>query len=127
MSRTPLLNQAVEIASAYFERRDSLPVFPHITPEQLRQALGAGKPVPEQGQAAEQVIAELARTAVQTRKIAPYRHKYPEWWLVLVDRIGYGVEACDEQLFREHLKFDHNWDKIMLVHPLNPSSVFELL
>ena len=63
MSCTPLLNQAVEIASAYFERRDSFPVFPHITPEQLRQAFGAGRPVPERGQAAEQVIAELARTA----------------------------------------------------------------
>jgi len=62
----------------------------------------------------------------KTRKIAPYRQKYPEWWLVLVDRIGYGVEACDEQLFREHLKFEHSWDKIMLVHPLNPRSVFEL-
>jgi hypothetical protein len=63
MSRTPLLNQAAEIASAYFERRDSSPVFPNITPERLRKAFGAGTPVPEKGQAAEQVIAELARTA----------------------------------------------------------------
>jgi len=63
MSRTPLLNQAAEIASAYFERRDSSPVFPSVTPELLRKAFGAGMPVPEKGQAAEQVIAELARTA----------------------------------------------------------------
>jgi glutamate/tyrosine decarboxylase-like PLP-dependent enzyme len=63
MSCTPLLNQAVEIASAYFERRDSSPVFPRITPDRLRQAFGAGTPVPEQGQAADQVIAELARAS----------------------------------------------------------------
>ena len=62
----------------------------------------------------------------KARKIAPYRHRYPEWWLVLVDRIGYGVDACDEQLFREHLKFEHNWDKIVLVNPLNPRFIFEL-
>ena len=62
----------------------------------------------------------------KTRKIAPYRHKYPEWWLVLVDRIGYGVEACDEQLFREHLKFEHSWDKIVLLSPDNPRWAFEL-
>src|SRR5690349_8127295 len=63
MSRTPLLNQAVELASAYFERRDSSPVFPHVQPEQLRKAFGAGMSVPEKGQSAEQVIADLARTA----------------------------------------------------------------
>lgn len=63
MSCTPLLNQAVEIAAAYFERRDSSPVFPRITPDRLRQAFGAGTPVPEQGQAADQVIAELARAS----------------------------------------------------------------
>ena len=62
----------------------------------------------------------------KTRKIAPYRHRYSKWWLVLVDRIGYGVEACDEQLYREHLKFEHNWDKIVLVNPLNPRFIFEL-
>ena len=62
----------------------------------------------------------------KTRKIAPYRHRYPEWWLVLVDQIGYGVEACDEQMFREHLKFEYNWDKFVLVNPLNPRCIFAL-
>jgi hypothetical protein len=62
----------------------------------------------------------------KTRKIAPYRHNYTEWWLVLIDRIGFGVEACDEQLFREHLRFEHSWDKIVLVSPDNPRRAFEL-
>src|SRR6478672_624290 len=63
MSRLPLLSQVVDLASAYYGHRDSSPVFPHVTPEQLRKAFDAGAPMPEGGQAAEQVIAELARTA----------------------------------------------------------------
>src|SRR5215471_13157832 len=63
MSRYPLLHQVVELASAYYDRRDTSPVFPRITPEQLRRAFGAGSPVPEQGQSAERVIADLSETA----------------------------------------------------------------
>jgi hypothetical protein len=62
----------------------------------------------------------------KTRKIERVRHKYPEWWLVLVDRIGYGVEECDRELFREHLKVEHNWDKVVLLNPLDPRSAFEV-
>jgi len=62
----------------------------------------------------------------KTRKIARVRHKYPEWWLVLVDRIGYGVDECDRTLFREHLKVEHNWDKVVLLNPLDPRSAFEI-
>ena len=63
MSRMPLLAQVVDLASAYFDRRDSSPVFPRVTPEQLRKAFGAGAPVPEQGQDAGKVIADLAQAA----------------------------------------------------------------
>jgi glutamate/tyrosine decarboxylase-like PLP-dependent enzyme len=63
MSRLPLLSQVVDLASAYYGRRDSSPVFPHVTPEQLRKAFGAGAPMPEGGQDAGQVIAALAQSA----------------------------------------------------------------
>jgi hypothetical protein len=62
----------------------------------------------------------------KTRKVAPFRHKYREWWLVLIDRIGYGVDDCDRDLFREHLRIEHDWDRIVLVNPLAPQSAFEL-
>jgi hypothetical protein len=62
----------------------------------------------------------------KTRKVARVRHKYPEWWLLLIDRIGFGVEECDQKSYREHFAIEHNWDKIVLVNPLNPSSGFEL-
>ncbi len=62
----------------------------------------------------------------KTRKVARVRHKYPEWWLMLIDHIGFGVEECDWKLYREHLAIEHNWNKIILVNPLNSSSGFEL-
>ncbi len=63
MSHQKLLHQVVDLAAGYYDRRDSSPVFPHVTPEQLRRAFGAGTALPEHGQEAEKVIAELARTA----------------------------------------------------------------
>ncbi|HEY7405827.1 MAG TPA: aminotransferase class V-fold PLP-dependent enzyme [Candidatus Angelobacter sp.] len=62
MSHHNLLNQVVDLAAGYYDRRDSSPVFPRITPAELRRAYGAGEPLPENGQDAEKVIAELART-----------------------------------------------------------------
>jgi glutamate/tyrosine decarboxylase-like PLP-dependent enzyme len=63
MSHEKLLNQVVDLTTSYYDRRDSSPVFPRVTPEQLRRAFGAGTPLPEHGQESEKVITELARTA----------------------------------------------------------------
>jgi hypothetical protein len=62
----------------------------------------------------------------KTRKIAPFRHKYPEWWLVLIDYIGYGVDESDRQSFRDRLAVEHDWDKIILLNPLDPRISFEV-
>lgn len=52
------------------------------------------------------------------RKIARFRKKYPEWWLLLIDRIGYGAW--------EPIRVQHNWDRVVLLDPQNPSRTFEL-
>jgi len=62
----------------------------------------------------------------KTRKIARVRHRYPEWWLIFVDHIGFGVDACDQQLFREHLGIDHNFDRVILLSPLDVTCAFEV-
>lgn len=62
----------------------------------------------------------------KTKKIERVRGKYEEWWLVLIDYIGYGVDECDRGVYRKHLGIDHNWNKVVLVNPLNPCSAFEL-
>jgi hypothetical protein len=45
-------------------------------------------------------------------------HDSSQWWLVLIDRIGYSMDEYDEDLFGEHPEIEHNWDKILLLNPL---------
>jgi hypothetical protein len=54
----------------------------------------------------------------KTHKIAPYRTKCPEWWLVLVDFIVGGT--------REPVHVTHNWDKVIVVHPSNYAGAYEV-
>src|SRR5262249_24744789 len=58
-----LLRQVLDLASNYYERRDTGRVFPETTAEQMRRTFGAGMSAPELGQEAEKVIADLARCA----------------------------------------------------------------
>lgn len=62
----------------------------------------------------------------KTSKVQPHRHKYSEWWLALVDYIGYGLTQEDQEDFRSSNNLHHDWDKILLISPLNPSRGFEI-
>jgi|SRR6266849_2415280 len=62
----------------------------------------------------------------KTQKIAAVRNKYSEWWLILEDRIGYGVDACDRALFCKSLRFEHGWDKLILLIPFDHRAAFEI-
>ena len=65
--------------------------------------------------------------AEKTRKAAPYRRKYPEWWLVLEDHISFdGFNASERVRLRELAEIDSDWDKIILVNPNNRAIGFEL-
>jgi len=54
------------------------------------------------------------------KKIAKYRPRYPEWWLLLVDLIAYGLSDFDWAEFKQAVHLTHDWDKVVLVNPLNP-------
>ena len=56
-----LLRQTAELAADYLDTLESRPVFPEVSPEQLREALGG--PLPEEPLPAEQVVVELAAGA----------------------------------------------------------------
>ncbi len=56
-----LLRRTAEIAADYVESLDERPVFPNVTPEQLREALGG--PLPEEPLDPAQVVVELAEHA----------------------------------------------------------------
>ena len=62
----------------------------------------------------------------KTRKVAPVRHRYPAWWLLLVDYIGYGADPEDEVRLRELLQGDHGWDRVILVNLHQPTRAFAL-
>jgi hypothetical protein len=60
----------------------------------------------------------------KTNKISKYRNQYEEWWLILIDRIGHSLNKEDRQEFSKTFKIDHDWDKIILVNPLNHEEHF---
>jgi glutamate/tyrosine decarboxylase-like PLP-dependent enzyme len=56
-----LLRRTAELAADYVESLGTRPVFPDVTPEQLREALGG--PLPEEPVPADEVVEELAAAA----------------------------------------------------------------
>jgi hypothetical protein len=64
--------------------------------------------------------------AEKTRKVERFRHKYPEWWLALVDRIAYGMTSSDAERLRQLVQLNHSWDKIILINPLDATEGHEL-
>ena len=62
----------------------------------------------------------------KSRKIKDHRWKYSEWWLVLIDYIGYGMSSTDLSQLREIQIAEYDWDKIILVNPLNPKNGVEI-
>ncbi|ABE47075.1 hypothetical protein [Polaromonas sp. JS666] len=51
--------------------------------------------------------------------LSPYRHRYEEWWLVLEDRIDFGVDGEDRARFKTDVldKISHSFDRIVLLDP----------
>ena len=59
-------------------------------------------------------------------KVAPYRHLYPEWWLVLVNHVALRLNPDDLHELRQQQPVSHTWDKIILVNPLQPTQGVEI-
>jgi len=62
----------------------------------------------------------------KARKFAQFRSRYPEWWLVLIDQVAYGLTEHDRQQFRQNTRIEHDWDKIIIVSPIDHSYYFEM-
>lgn len=78
------------------------------------------------------IVAEMAHNLricidEKSRKVANFLEKYAEWWLVLEDRIGYGIlDDSDQEDLRQLVSVSAPWSRIVLVNPLNPQLGFEL-
>lgn len=65
--------------------------------------------------------------AEKTAKISNYRSKYPEWWLVLPDHIGYGLDDFEQELFLDQVSVQAGgFDKIVLLDPRDATRAFEV-
>jgi hypothetical protein len=60
-------------------------------------------------------------------RVERVRSKYPEWWLVLVDRIAHGLSSDHAEELRKRVPRDESWDKIVIVSPMDASKYFELI
>lgn len=70
------------------------------------------------------VMSEIERNlrlciSEKEHKIEPHRSKYPMWWLVLVDHIGYSLDAEERPIFQFEVmpQISHNFDKVVLIDP----------
>jgi hypothetical protein len=62
----------------------------------------------------------------KTAKVASFRSQYPEWWLVLVDHVAYGLDSFDLAQFRKSVRVPHTWDRVVIVNPLDHTHYFEI-
>ena len=58
----------------------------------------------------------------KTAAVSSIRSKYPEWWLALDDLVSYGHMDAEDRVRIP----PHNWDKIILINPRDPTQSFEL-
>jgi len=77
--------------------------------------------------------AELERNlriciAEKERKVSKLRSGYGEWWLVLVDHIGFSLNSDDRRRFKSDVvpRIDHTFDRILLLDPCDQREAFEL-
>ena len=77
------------------------------------------------------VVSEIVRNLAiafsqKAPKVAALRHKYGEWWFVLVDYIGYGLNEDDRRQLKELVSVTGPWDRVVLISPVDPDSAVEL-
>jgi hypothetical protein len=58
--------------------------------------------------------------------VAPVRSKYTEWWLMLVDHIGFGLDEDEKDMVKAAMSTLHGWKKIRIIDPGDPSRFFDL-
>lgn len=52
-------------------------------------------------------------------KVSKYKSKYDEWWLALVDTVGFIMDEHDIDQFNNRPKLEYDFDRILLVSPMS--------
>ena len=61
----------------------------------------------------------------KTAKVLPYRARYPEWWLVLVD-VAFRLDPQERRAFRQQSGIRHDWDRVFVLNSGVPALSFDL-
>jgi hypothetical protein len=59
--------------------------------------------------------------AEKTAKVARYRSRYPEWWLLLVD-VAFGLDRQVGLRIPCDVWIGHGWDRVIILDPTAPAS-----
>lgn len=62
----------------------------------------------------------------KSRQTAAYRARYKRWWLALVDFIGHSLNEDEREQLRERFTLQHDWQKIIVINPSDPSDYIDL-
>jgi hypothetical protein len=62
----------------------------------------------------------------KTDKVRPEFKKYNSWWLILIDDISFGVAENDLDQLNKLTPFEHCFDKILLLSPVNRTQAQEV-
>jgi len=76
------------------------------------------------------VISEISKNMIlaiseKGKKIEKYYSRYPTWWLILVDYIGYGISDQEAEQIRRNFDIETTFHKVILIGPRNKG--FEIL
>jgi hypothetical protein len=62
----------------------------------------------------------------KTMKVAPFRHRYRRWWLLLVDDIGLGDSTLEGDALTSHPGLRHSWDRVLLLSEKDHTRALDL-
>jgi hypothetical protein len=60
------------------------------------------------------------------RKIEKFKNLYEDWWLVLVDFIGYGMDTSEIKKVKEGINENNSFKKIIFISPTNSKNGQEI-
>ena len=59
-------------------------------------------------------------------KIEKFKELYENWWLVLVDFIGYGINSSEVKKIKDGINENHSFKKIIFISPTNSKNGLEI-
>lgn len=103
-----------------------LKVFRAVTPKSTFFELGGQSDEQSGGWLLNEIESNLSHCIKEkSTKIQRFRHKYPEWWLMLPDHIGFSLSDFERELFLDEIKvIPEQFDKVILIDPRDATRYF---